>query len=470
MADEGVGIRQLRSGTDLLVRGVQLAVADVVGNGAGEEMGVLKHDAQGAAQALLADVPHVDPVVGDEAALDLIEAVDEVGNGGLSRTGGAHEGDLLPRLGVERDAVEDGLLRHVAEHHVLEAHVAPEGHQRSVRPLPGPAVAAVPRLGEGTVRAAANVHQGDPALVHLRGRLHDLEDPLRTGDGSQDVVHLLAHLADGLAHLAGVLEVHQQGPQVKAHGDGEQRPYAAGEGVVDVADVPHGGHHRSREGLGVGGAMPVALVALPETGLGLGLVVEHLDDLLALDHLLDIAVHLAQVPLLGHEVPAGALAHGHDDQEHHPQGEHRHQKQNRAEVQHHRHHAHKRQHTGDQGDDAVLQDLVEGVDVVGVSAHELAVGVGVKIAEGKLLHPVEQVPADGVGGLLGDVDHDAGVTVAEQGGAEVDARHQRQRPGQPGIVSGDDALVDQGAEHIRSADGTGGIEHQAHRHHQQQPL
>ena len=37
----------------LLIRGVQLAVADVVGDGAGEQMGVLQDDAQGPAQGCL---------------------------------------------------------------------------------------------------------------------------------------------------------------------------------------------------------------------------------------------------------------------------------------------------------------------------------------------------------------------------------------------------------------------------------
>ena len=222
--------------------------------------------------------------------------------------------------------------------------------------------------------------QGGPALVHLRRGFHHLKYTLRAGDSRQDAVHLLAHLADGLAHLTGVLEIDHQGPQVQPEGDGQQRAYAAGQSVVDVADVAHGGHHGSGKGLCVGGAAAVAHVALPEARPGLGLVVEDLDDLLTLDHFLDIAVDLAQILLLGHEVPAGALANGHDDHQHQPQGEHRHQEEDRAEIQHHGHHAHKGQHPGDQGDHAVLQNLGEGVDVVGVAAHQLAVGVGVKVA------------------------------------------------------------------------------------------
>ena len=77
------------------------AVADVVHDRAGEEVGILQHDAQAAAQVGLFDLVDVDAVVADLAVGNIIEAVDQVGDGGLARAGGAHKGDLLARLGVE---------------------------------------------------------------------------------------------------------------------------------------------------------------------------------------------------------------------------------------------------------------------------------------------------------------------------------------------------------------------------------
>ena len=50
VADKGVGVGQPGRRADLLIGGVQLAVADVVGNGAGEQVGILQDDAQGPAQ------------------------------------------------------------------------------------------------------------------------------------------------------------------------------------------------------------------------------------------------------------------------------------------------------------------------------------------------------------------------------------------------------------------------------------
>ncbi len=81
--------------------GVQLAEADIFLDGAGEQVGVLQYDAQALPQGVLFDFPHVDAVVGDAAVVDVVEPVDQVGDGRLSGAGGAYKGDLLPRFGVK---------------------------------------------------------------------------------------------------------------------------------------------------------------------------------------------------------------------------------------------------------------------------------------------------------------------------------------------------------------------------------
>ena len=107
--------------------------------------------------------------------------------------------------------MENGFLRHITEYYILEAHVAPQGNQPAVRLLPGPAVAAARRFGNGSISGAGDVNQRDLAFVCLGSGLHDFKHPLRACDGGEDAVHLLADLADGLADLPGVLEIEQQG-------------------------------------------------------------------------------------------------------------------------------------------------------------------------------------------------------------------------------------------------------------------
>ena len=75
----------LRCADAVLIRRVQPAVADVLHHGAGEQVGILQNDAEGPAEVILLDIAHVDAVIGDVAALNVIEAVDEVRDRRLAR-------------------------------------------------------------------------------------------------------------------------------------------------------------------------------------------------------------------------------------------------------------------------------------------------------------------------------------------------------------------------------------------------
>ena len=94
-------VGELRRRDAFLVRRVELAVADVVHDRAGEQIHILQHDAERVAQVGLFDVVDVDAVIADLAVGDVVEAVDEVRDGGLARAGRADKGQLLPGLGIE---------------------------------------------------------------------------------------------------------------------------------------------------------------------------------------------------------------------------------------------------------------------------------------------------------------------------------------------------------------------------------
>ena len=104
--DEVVRAGELCRGDALFIRCAELAVADVVHHRAGEQVGVLQHDAQRAAQVGFFDLVDVDAVVADLALLNIVETVDQVGDGGLARAGGADEGDLLAGLGVKGNVMQ----------------------------------------------------------------------------------------------------------------------------------------------------------------------------------------------------------------------------------------------------------------------------------------------------------------------------------------------------------------------------
>ena len=89
-----------------------------------EEAGLLRHDADGSAEALQVEVADVDAVDGDAATLDVVEAEEQAEERRFSAAGRAHEGDRRARRHFERNALQDRLaVLLVREVHVLERHL-----------------------------------------------------------------------------------------------------------------------------------------------------------------------------------------------------------------------------------------------------------------------------------------------------------------------------------------------------------
>ena len=468
MADEGVGIGQPGRRPDLLIGGVQLPVADVVGHGSGEQVGILQNNAQRAAQGVLPDIPHVDAVIGDGAGLNVIKPVDQVGNGGLSRAGGAHEGDLLAGLGKQGHVVEHRLFRVVAEVHMVKAHVAPQLRQGAVGLLPGPVAGAAVRLRQG-VAVLQHPDQGGGAVVGFGVGVHHGENPLGAGHRRQKGIHLLADLAHRLGHLLDIQQIRAQRADVEHAGDGQQAAHTAGDGIVDAGEVAHGGHHGPGVGLGHGGGVPIGAVAGGELVQGLLLMVKDLDDLLTLDHLLNVAVEAAQGRLLLLEADAAAAAHALHHQEHQPQEHEGDQRQRPVQIHQHHHRAHEGQQVGHHAGEAVADHIGHGVHVVGEAAHQVAGLVGVEIPQGQGLEPVEQILPQGGHGPLGDADHQAGIGIGAPGGGQEHAAHGHQHPEQALEVPGHN-VVQGGLEEVAAGHGAHGAEDQAHGHHDQRAL
>ena len=119
--------------------------------------------------------------------------------------------------------------------------------------------------------------------------------------------------------------------------------------------------------------------------------------------------------------------------------------------------------------------LTQGVGVVGVTAHQLPVGMRVK--EGKLqaLHMIEHIRAQAMHHARGDVDHHTVVGIGRNNADQVDAAHQSKtgkERRQVGVFSADKGLqrVDDALEHIGAEDvGERADEHQ-HEDQKQHPL
>ena len=107
--DELVRLGAPRSRHHLRIVGVRAAVEDVVAHRAMQQRGVLRDHADLRAQAVLRDVGDVLPVDQDAAALDVVEAQQQVHDRALAGARAADQADLLAGPDVQREIVDHRL-------------------------------------------------------------------------------------------------------------------------------------------------------------------------------------------------------------------------------------------------------------------------------------------------------------------------------------------------------------------------
>ena len=335
---------------------------------------------------------------------------------------------------------------------------------------PSPDAGAFRRLDQVAVCRLLRVDQSDIAVICLGLLRQQLKDAGRARHGHDNAVRLLADLGDGLGE---VLVQRQEGDQCAQRqaapaAQTEQRAHHGTEHIADIAEVGVHRHHDVGEAVCLLCALAQLLVDPAELLQALVLVAEDLDYLFALHHLLNIAVDGAEVLLLPGEIVPGAAGELGGDQQHHRHHDQRDHRQRQAEDQH----ADKGDDDGDGGVDdlrnALADELAQGVHVVGVDRHDVAVGVGVKVFDGQGLHLVEQVVPQVAQGALTHIDHDAVIAEGGDHARPHDAHQLLDVLGQAGEVPGAggqhglDIFVDQSL-------GEGGPHHSAYGGHQNAP-
>jgi broad specificity phosphatase PhoE len=135
---------------------------------------------------------------------------------------------------------------------------------------------------------------------------------------------------------------------------------------------------------------------------------ENLDHLLAVDHFLDKALFLTQSLLLPDKVPGRASADFLGNQQHDRHAGYHHQSQPYAVVDHNAEHGQRGNHRGQQLGKALRDHLTQGIDIVGVVAHNIAMVVLIKVFDGQPLHGIEHFLSKLFQGSLGNDRHQLG--------------------------------------------------------------
>ena len=355
---------------------------------------------------------HIDAIVGDLAGVDLVEAVDEVGNGRLACSRGTDESDFLPRFRKQVEIGKHAMSRNIREVDGMESYVtrqrndATHQHRAILRHcisdlikvrdiVKVPVGADALALGNPPAPCVMRrLDQLDAAVVHLGLEIHRTEETLGASQRVEQEISQLSELVNGHSSLA---HKHQVAGERADIGEALQRKKAAhhrNHGIVSVADHHGDGHHGGGVGLSRRTRLAQFFVKQPELRKVGILVVEDLDDLLPRDHLFHITVQIAQRRLLTVEeelrAPAriahvqhdGRIARERDDRE--------------APIEH------DEQHRGtnhldsrlDNTRKAVVERLGHRVDIVGEETHDIARARGIEIRKRQRLNVREQIASD----------------------------------------------------------------------------
>src|SRR5674476_181680 len=231
LADEVGRLGHLERVPQLLVGGVRLAEAQVAGDGAGEQVRLLRDEPDPVPQDLGVERPDVDTVDLDRAACRVVQARDQVHQGRLAGARRADDRRHRARTDVEREVTQDRVLgARVGERDVGEPYVTDRGdlHDRVLRRYDGGV--GVEDLHDALRADGRTRHHDD----HHRGHHHAHEDLHQVGDER-------GHLAD--LDVAGIdlLRAHPQhgdGRHVEDHHDDrEHRGYRAADREGGLGDV-----------------------------------------------------------------------------------------------------------------------------------------------------------------------------------------------------------------------------------------
>ena len=209
--------------------------------------------------------------------------------------------------------MQHGLFGHITEVHIVHGDVAfqlrvGDGAVSLMGMLPRPAAGAFGALHQIAIFILFGIDQRDIAVILLGSLIHQVENPLRTGQRHNDGVDLVGNLGDGHIERAGERQKGYQLAQCQqaaAGGNGQIAAHNGQNGILQIPQIVVYGPHDVGVGSGtkcIPAELFVDFIKLLLTGT---FVAEYLHNTLTVDHFFHIAVDRAQRALLADEKNGG---------------------------------------------------------------------------------------------------------------------------------------------------------------------
>ncbi len=405
-ADKAVRARVARGPRDLPVGGVRPGVGDIVADGAVEQPGLLRNHAELGAQALAGQGADVVPVDADAAAVHVVEAHQQVDEGGFPRPRSAHDGDAAAGGDVEVEVLDQPAVRRVGEGDVLKLHV--------------PRTAFQP--------------QGARRLRRLGWQVQHFENPLGRGRGGLNLREDVRDVVERLGEHRRVNQERGDAPDRERPPDGADAAEDADGRVGQVVDDARGRVGKGGDELRPHARAVQLCVDFLEFFAGARLVAERRDDLLPADDLLRVAVQAAELRRLLAEQLLRAGRDGARGEVRERRGKHHDQRHGRVQGQHENHRAQNGEHALHEGRQPLQQPVGNGVRIVDEAADRVAALGVVEKADRQGAELAEQRAAQAAHRSVGNAVSQAGQQPQEAVAQKIDRRKQQQNARQRGEV------------------------------------
>ena len=320
-ADKVVSVRGLGGGNDLLVGGIQAAIADVLHDRALEQPGILQYHAEAFSRGAAVKIAHIAAIQRNGTGVHIVKAHQQLDHRGFACAGGADDGHFLAGLDLAAEIVDNGLFRCVAKSHVVERDLAVDG---------------------GGVGTAGGVG----LLVFLRLVQKFKHALRRSGHALQHIGHL-RQLLDGLCEVFDVLNKRLDIADGDGPGCGKNAACDGHRHIAQIAHKVHDGLHQAGKKLAFPRRFVQLIVGDVEIRQHGFLTVERLDDVVAGVNFFDLAVDDAQRCLLCLKIFLAEFYHQQHQRQRDRQDQQRDQRHFAADGQHHDQNADHRGNAGD---------------------------------------------------------------------------------------------------------------------------
>ncbi len=405
--DVGIDFGGFGGGVNFFGGSIFAAVDNIVVDGSVEQPGILQHHIEGKPQIGALELLRGGAIEADLPALGIIKPHQKIDNGGLSRSGGADDRHRLPFLCVDVDILQNNFVFGITKGDILQADIP-----LNVLQLFG--------IGE----------------IFLFGLfVQNGKDPLCRRKGGLKFVQNIGKFVDGPCKFAGILD------KLRHPAQGNEKDGSGGHRSVLREHIENAAHHRHQgEGKIIdhidGREEQSALVFRFIEGVHRFVVdfIEPIGDGIlhsvgrdgagAGQHLFGKAVELAVFFGALAEERAhhlGAIA-GKEDGDRHRQNKD--QNHRLGDLPHKDQRTHHGIETGHHLNQIVGEGGIDGIDIIGKMADDIAGRVGIEIADRQGGQFFKHLLAHFIDDLLAQPDHHNGKNIGKQCRDQIAAQHQ----------------------------------------------